>query len=196
MRVLAAISLVLLIILIPIGYRSLESVRYRNFRVVTPGKLYRSGQMTPEALERVIRELGIGTVITLRDTKDESGHNVDQAEVEVCSRSGVHFHRFPLADWSPIQGTIPGDQNIERFLTILDDPETRWPVLIHCFAGIHRTGAHCAVYRMEYEDWTPDQAIEEMKQMGTPRTTFADNLLEYLQHYQIKRQRSKSSACD
>ena len=181
------VGIVAVVAAAPVGYRSVESVRYRNFRVVTPGKIYRSGQMPPDALARVVREFGIGTVITLRDRKDDAGSPVDQSEADVCAAAGVAFHRMPPADWSPIDGVIPGDQNIDRFLGILDDPATRWPVLVHCFAGIHRTGAHCAVYRMEYDGWTPDEAIAEMKAMGTPRTTFADNLVAYLSAYRLKR---------
>ena len=40
-------------------------------RVVDDGVLYRSGQMTPEGFQRSVREYGIRTVISLRDSKDE-----------------------------------------------------------------------------------------------------------------------------
>src|SRR5205085_2218282 len=33
-------------------------------------------------------------------------------------------------------------------------------------AGLHRTGCMAAIYRMEYEGWTPEQAVEEMKTHG------------------------------
>lgn len=173
--------------LVPLGYWSVESVRYRNLRVVEPGVLYRSGQMPPPAFRRVVRELGIRTVISLRDTKDDTGTQADQAEADFCAATGVGFHRLPPADWTPIDGVIPGDKNIATFLRILDDPATARPVLVHCFAGIHRTGAHCAVYRMEYDGWPADAAIAEMRAMGTPRTTFADNLVGYLTAYRPRR---------
>ena len=172
------------IVAAPFGYRSVESVRYRNFRVVKEGELYRSGQMTTSGLARVTREFHIGTVISFRDRKDETGVNDDLSESELCAQNGIAFHRIAPADWSPVNGVIPGDETVKEFLRILDDPKTRKPVLVHCFAGIHRTGAHCAVYRMEYDGWSADDAITEMLSMGTPRTTFAPNLLEYLSKYQ------------
>jgi protein tyrosine/serine phosphatase len=171
------------VVLSAVGYNSRTSVQYRGFRVVEPGKLYRSGQMPPEGFERVAREFGIQTVISLRDTKDAAGVPEDQAEADFCRANGLAFHRLPPADWSPVNGVIPGDKNIAEFLRILDDPATRRPVLVHCFAGIHRTGAHVSVYRMEYDRWTAEEAIDELRSMGTPRTTFADNLLDYLRSY-------------
>ena len=34
----------------------------------------------------------------------------------------------------------------------MDDPDS-YPVLIHCNAGLNRTGVMVAVYRMEYQGW-------------------------------------------
>lgn len=181
------ILIALAVALLPVGYRSLQSVEYRNLRVVEDGALYRSGRMTPDGFRRVARELGLRTVVCLRDTKDESGSQDDRDEEEYCRANGIAFHRLPPADWSPENGVIPGDRNIDAFLRILDDPVTKRPVLVHCFAGIHRTGAHVAVYRMEYQGWTPAEAIDEMKGMGTVRTTFAANLLTYLENYRSRR---------
>ncbi|OWK36454.1 fused DSP-PTPase phosphatase/NAD kinase-like protein [Fimbriiglobus ruber] len=177
----------LAIVALPFWYKARASVTYRNFRVVDRDQLYRSGQMTPEGFDRVVSEYGIRTVISLRETKDEGGTHQDSSEDEYCRTHGMTFYRFKLADWTEIDGRIPGNDNIEEFLKILAKPETQKPILIHCFAGIHRTGPHCAVYRMEYDGWSNADAIEEMKSMGTVRTTFADNLITYLTNYKPRR---------
>ena len=39
-------------------------------------------------------------------------------------------------------------------------------MLIHCFAGIHRTGVYCAVYRMDHDGWSNREAIAEMRALG------------------------------
>jgi hypothetical protein len=55
------------------------------------------------------------------------------------------------------------------------------PVLVHCFAGIHRTGAFCAIYRMEFDHWTNAQAIREMRNLG-----YTDDHMDvqaYLENY-------------
>ena len=172
---------------LPVLYRSVRSVEYRNFRVVEDGVLYRSGRMTPAGFERATREYGIRTVVCLRDTKTDAGELDDRDEVAYCEANGIAFKRFPLADWEPVNGVIPGDRNVTEFLRLMDDPAVPKPVLVHCFAGIHRTGPLVAAYRMEHNGWSPAEAIEEMRSMGTVRTTFADNLLTYLENYRPRR---------
>jgi protein tyrosine/serine phosphatase len=40
----------------------------------------------------------------------------------------------------------------------MDDPANH-PVLVHCFAGVHRTGAHIAIYRMVHDRWPNAKAL-------------------------------------
>ena len=42
---------------------------------------------------------------------------------------------------------------VNEFLKILDD-EANYPILLHCKAGLHRTGRLTAIYRMEYQGWS------------------------------------------
>jgi protein tyrosine/serine phosphatase len=183
LRPLLVAALVLLVVAPPVAYRSYRSVELRNFRAVADGRLYRSGQLTPAGFERVVREYGIRTVISLRDTKDDDRPPPDAYEAEYCRAHGVAHHRLSPASWAAADGTVPAARNVAEFLRILADPATERPVLVHCFAGIHRTGAYCAVYRMEYDGWPAADAIAEMRGMGTVRTTFEDDVLGYLEGY-------------
>ncbi len=167
----------------PCWYWVQSRIDYRNFHAVEPGKLYRCGQLKPAEFARIIREYHIGTVFSLRDTKDDQGVPADQWEADLCRSAGVAYHRQPPADWTEVDGVIPGVKNVADFLRVLREPQTQWPILVHCFAGIHRTGVHCAVYRMEFDNWTPTEAVAELKSFGTPRTTFADNLIHYVESY-------------
>jgi protein-tyrosine phosphatase len=54
---------------------------------------------------------------------------------------------------------------VDQFLKVMDD-ETNYPVLLHCKAGLHRTGLMTAVYRMEYEGRSRGEALEELKANG------------------------------
>jgi protein tyrosine/serine phosphatase len=47
----------------------------------------------------------------------------------------------------------------------VNDPANA-PVYVHCKGGKHRTGALTAVYRITHDNWTAEQAYEEMKQYG------------------------------
>jgi protein tyrosine/serine phosphatase len=181
--VLLGLTITAAIFLVPVAYKIRSDVRYRNFRVVEPGVLYRSGQMTPEGFSRMVRENGIRTVITLRDTEKTDGVYDDQSEVDYCRANGLKHYRLPPFGWSAPDGSVPSEKTVTEFLRIMNDPATPKPVLIHCFAGIHRTGAQCAIFRMEYQGWSPADAIDEMWGMGTPRTTFDDDLLRYLEAY-------------
>lgn len=175
------------IVLIPIGYRSHLSVKYRNFRTVVPGVLYRSGQMTSEGLAQKVREHGFKTVVSLRELRDKDGKpDADHAEIEFCRSNGIrHIVLTPMQWRRDDQEHAPVEANLKTFLKLMDDPANH-PVLVHCFAGIHRTGGYVALYRMEFEQWTAEDAIGEMKTMGTPRTTFDPDTSALIRHLEGK----------
>lgn len=183
LRPLLVLAVLLLIAGVPFWHKATVSTSYRNFRVVEPGVLYRSGQMSRAGFERVCREYGLRTVVKLREASDDKDAAQDQAQQRFCEANGIGFVRFPQADWSPVDGAIPGHANVRRFVALMADPTVPKPVLVHCFAGIHRTGPLVAAYRMEFGGWSNEDAIAEMTGMGTVRTTFADNLLAYLRGY-------------
>ncbi len=69
-----------------------------------------------------------------------------------------------------------------KFLQNLGEPKNQ-PVLVHCWAGIHRTGAYCAIYRMEFDHWTNAEAIAELKTMGYDTLDDEWDILGYLEEY-------------
>jgi protein tyrosine/serine phosphatase len=150
----------------------------RNFRVVRAGVLYRSGQMTLAGLKRAIHDYRIRTVISLR----EASSTQDLAEEAYCQREEISFYRLLPRSWDTTFGIAPVEENVRQFRRILNDPAS-YPVLIHCFAGIHRTGAYCAIYRMEKESWTNDQAIAEVKACGYSNLAEEMDILGYLEQY-------------
>lgn len=172
--------LVLGIVAVPLWHRVQQDRRYRNIHSVENGRLLRSGQLTPEGFERVVREQRIGTVVSMRETKNENQEFQDGFEEEICNRHGARYERFGYLDWSAPDGSMPGMANIKKFLEIMDSDEYPKPVLVHCFAGIHRTGVHVAAYRIDRHGWTNTEAMDELRWMGTRRTTFADNLVAFV----------------
>ena len=72
---------------------------------------------------------------------------------------------------------------IDAFLALMDDPDN-YPVLVHCRAGLHRTGVLIAMYRMEYDGWSSFEALEELRGHGFGRmNSYAPN--EYIWQYVI-----------
>jgi len=123
-------------------YQRLSSYR---FTTITEGQVYQSAAMPPEALNNKVRQYGIKTVIDFRRPSDK----VD-VEHSVLTQLGIRH--FNLSS-----GQIPEDEVADEFLKIMDNREYR-PVLIHCKHGIGRAVLFSAIYRMEYEGWSNENA--------------------------------------
>lgn len=126
-----------------------------HFDVVTPGVLYRSGQLEPDQLVEAIRRYGLRTVVSFH----LPGPNVD-AERAVVERMGAEFLHLPM----------PGDgfgreEQFRAVFDAMDDPDRR-PILAHCARGTCRTGALVALYRMERQGWTIEDVAAEMERQG------------------------------
>lgn len=179
----------------PIGYISYREKNFRNFRTVRPDVLYRSGQLSPDGLERIVHDYGIRTVITLRDSDTPGKRPPDWREEEFCRKMDIYHYRLPPRLWWSESGAIPADENVKKLLEVLDNPK-HYPVLIHCFAGAHRTGAYCAIFRMEYDHWDNQAALDELQQCGYDHLYSEWDVLGYLRNYvpRWKRNAVKSEA--
>lgn len=111
--------------------------------------LYRSAQPTTEGMKN-LSAFGIKTVINLRNSHSDLD--------EICN--------LPLtAKRIEIFAGNLKDEYVTEFLSIVDD-STAYPILVHCQHGADRTGALCAMYRILRQGWTPDEAIDELKNGG------------------------------
>jgi len=183
-------ALVAFIVGAPIAYSRYRQANYRNFRVVEEGKLYRSGQMSLSALKRTIEEYRIKTVISLRYADNEGERPPDWREEEFCKAQGIRYVRIRPREWHDLgEGFIPADQPVRQFLSVMDDKDT-YPALIHCFAGMHRTGAFCSIYRMEYQRWSNADAMAELKSLGYANLDKEADVQGYLENYQPRWKRT------
>src|SRR5262249_13018458 len=107
------------------------------------------------------------------------------AETELCKQLGVRYVAL-APDLQP--RTAPGGPRpkvIDEFLKIMAGPDA-YPALVHCKAGLHRTGVLCAVWRMEYDGWSNGQAYYELKEHGfgnTACTRSNDYVCQYVLDY-------------
>ena len=165
------ILLILMMVVVPsVHYR--QTYRYaKRLRPVTEGKVYRSGCLMADGLEEAIKKYQIKTVVNLQDESpdpDVPNHYFTfrtTPESEVCRRMGVKFVFLPVELVNGRELTRKHAPTIDTFLELMDDPNT-YPVLIHCRAGLHRTGVMVALYRQEYEGWTKAEALRELKYNG------------------------------
>jgi protein tyrosine/serine phosphatase len=180
---------VLLLIAAPVGFALHQQKQVRHFREVHAGVLYRSGQTTIPGLRRLIHDYGIRTVICLRDGQTAA----DRAEEDYCRSQDILFVRLPPRSWGDGTGEVPAEENVRKFRAVMADPRNH-PALIHCFAGMHRTGAYCAIYRMEFQHWSNEQAIAEVKACGYKNLDDEWDVLGYLESYRPQWQEGQARA--
>jgi len=174
---------------VPLVFAAHRGIQYRNFRVVEEGVLYRSGQLTPEGFDRIVTEKAIKTVITLRTTRKPGVPPPDSWEEEYCAARSIKHVRIVPRLWATDErGEIPAEQAVKAFLAEMDDP-TNYPVLVHCFAGIHRAGTMCAIFRMEFHHWPADRAIREMQLCGFDPLDMQQYIEGYLRAYKPRAKR-------
>jgi protein tyrosine/serine phosphatase len=123
-----------------------------NFARISP-TLYRGAQPTEEGF-RQLKAMGVKTVIDFR-----SFHSTKK-QVEAA---GMTAMELPLkADFGSVP---PTEDELKTFFKAVLDP-ARQPVYIHCAFGKDRTGTMAAVYRLEVDGWTPEEAMQEMEAFG------------------------------
>jgi hypothetical protein len=54
---------------------------------------------------------------------------------------------------------VPKGGTVEAYLELMDDPAV-YPVLVHCKHGAGRSVLFSALYRIEYEGWSPAEALD------------------------------------
>jgi protein tyrosine/serine phosphatase len=185
LTVFVGVAVVVLLVVGPLAFAVHErGHNLRNFRVVRDGVLYRSGQPTKKALQRLVHDYGIRTVVSLRDAKAPGLPMPEPWEEKFCDVEGVTFVRLPPRHWEGAddKATPPVDENVQKFLEVMNDPRNH-PVLVHCFGGIHRTGAYSAIYRMEFEGWTNQQAMDEMRACGYDTLYDEWDICTYMEQY-------------
>jgi len=137
-----------LLILVISGGKYLYWAHVDNrFLGISDGKLYQSAEMPPGKLGDKIKAKGIRTVVDLRGPRKE----VDR-ERAYLTELGVNYINLP-------SGQHPEDQVIDSFLEIMAQKENL-PVLVHCKHGMGRSVLLAALYRIEFEGWSKEDAMD------------------------------------
>lgn len=181
---------ILAIVLVLVGKYVYDMNINHNFETITEGKVYKSGVIPPNELERYVKKYQIKSIVDLRmpGTNDlvlnpEKLGELKGEKEAVAKIKGVNYFSNPSEQ-------IPNEKNIEVFTKIMDN-NANYPVLIHCYHGTGRAEIYSALYRIEYEDFTNEEARKGVRTLikwssfddGTPKG-------EYLKAYKSRKQMS------
>ena len=194
--ILGALSALLILGLPGLHYRYTYE-QSKRLRVVTEGKFYRSGQLPASGFRDVEAKYKIRTVINLQEEARDpliperafARPSVRQSDV----LAGLNVNSVALDGGVLEDNPQPGRRPavIDDFLDVIDGIRDRYwkrgeahAVLIHCKAGLHRTGLLTAIYRLEYEDRSLPEVIDELKANGFG-TYAATDANDYIRRFLI-----------
>lgn len=139
----------------------------KNVGIVAPG-IFRGAQPKKDGYE-TLKKMGIKVVLNLRTTRDEK---------VLVEGMGMKYIEKPINIFKNINA-----QQIQEIIKLITDPDNQ-PIYIHCKHGADRTGLIIAIYRIEVERWSIEEAEEEMESFGFHSIWF--HLKDFLRNYYKK----------
>ena len=135
---------------------------------------YRSAQPDAKGFKTLATQYGIKTVVSLR------AFNSDRP---VTRGLNLHLVRFPIHTWHIEREDVVGA------LHSLRSAMKEGPVLLHCQHGADRTGLITALYRILYEGWSKQAALDEMLNGNFGYHAVWGNIPRYIRNVDVSRLR-------
>jgi protein tyrosine/serine phosphatase len=130
--------------------------------------LYRSEQPSNEAFVE-LKGMGIKSVLNLRTTEKDD---------ELIGNLNLKTYLVPMD-----AGNFTDKEIIEALKVISNAPK---PILVHCRHGADRTGVVVAMYRIIFQGWTKDDALNELLNGGYGFHTTYKNIPEYIKNVNVE----------
>lgn len=182
------LGIVFSVVLMGVGKYVYDMNINHNFETISEGKVYKSGVIPPDEIKDYVQKYHIKSIVDLRfpGTADlvnnpEIPEELTAEKEAVAKIPGVNY-------FNNGSDQVPNQKNLDTFFQIMDNPDN-YPVLIHCYHGVGRAEMYSALYRIEYEGFTNEQARQGVRTMikfssfddGTPKG-------EYLKAYKSRKQ--------
>jgi protein tyrosine/serine phosphatase len=151
--------------------KPVDGINIKNFGQMDEN-FYRGGQPA-EGDYTLLAAMGIHTIVDLRNDEESFAKSAAEA-------AGLKYYNISMDGVS-----APSDADVAEFLKIVNDP-TSGKIFIHCKAGIHRTGAMGAVYRIAHDGWDYDKTYAEMKNYEFSAGLFHGALKSFVKRYSEK----------
>jgi protein tyrosine/serine phosphatase len=135
--------------------------------------VYRSAQPNEEGFE-YLKTLSIKNILNLRDY-----HNDDPGS----KMTDLNLYRVEM-DAGKIRTA-----DVVAALRFIKQSEG--PVLIHCWHGSDRTGTISALYRIVFQNWSKEDALDELMRGGFGYHSIYKNIPEFIRQADIKEIKQK-----
>jgi protein tyrosine/serine phosphatase len=124
-----------------------------NFDVVEPGVAYRSGQLRPDELEAIIRQIGIRSIVSLSPAEPDQAWY--RGEVAISTARHIPRYEMPLSPRKELTSA-----ELCQLLTLLK--EAPKPVLIHSRNGADLAGLASAMFRYAVASRPAEEAKNQL----------------------------------
>jgi protein tyrosine phosphatase (PTP) superfamily phosphohydrolase (DUF442 family) len=122
----------------------------RRLVTVARDRAYQSGAMSPQQLIRCARRLNITSVVDFRGPDEPRFAD----EGPALQQTNIRYIHLPV-------GRQPRPEEVRRFVALMaEERRAGRRVLLHCKDGEGRSMYFAAIYRMEFEGWTPREALQ------------------------------------
>ncbi|HWX02319.1 tyrosine-protein phosphatase [Collimonas sp.] len=135
---------------------------------------YRSAALQPKDI-KTLNALGVKTVINLR---------AFHADDDLLKNTGIKTVHVGINTWEI------NDKNVIDALRAIRAGARQGPVLLHCWHGADRTGLVSAMYRVVFQGWNKQQALEELTEGGYGYHSLWKNIPKYMAAVDIEKIRT------
>lgn len=151
------LSLILLIVVVLAGKYFYDIHLNYNFKTITDNKVYKSGVIPPNELKDYISKYNIKSVVDLRYPGTDDLINNPEIPEELTAEKEAIEKIANVNYYNLGTDQVPEQATVDKFLKVMDD-SSNYPVLIHCYHGSGRAQLFSALYRMEYENMSNEDA--------------------------------------
>lgn len=179
---------ILAIVLVLVGKYVYDMNINHNFETITEGKVYKSGVIPPSEIESYVKKYHIKSIVDLRFPGTTDLVNNPEIPAELTAEKEAVAKIKGVNYFNNGSDQVPKQENLDRFFKIMDNKDN-YPVLIHCYHGIGRAEMYSAIYRIEYENFTNEDARSGVRTL-VKWSSFDDGKPkgEYLKAYKSRKQ--------